>query len=130
MQLKCGYPIKKWNVAKRQVREVLIDRAKARDVISYFELTAHVTAIKLDPDSLALRTMVREIGVKENAARRGMLSALVVYRAGQKQPGLEFLYLASRLGKKTNDILRCWNRELKRVYRYWSGGRHGWAKPT
>jgi hypothetical protein len=130
MKLKCGYPIKKWKDAKQEAKAVLIERAKARDVISYFELTANVTAIKLDSDSLALRTMVREIGVEENAAGRGMLSALVVYRAGQKQPSLGFFALAGRLGKNTNDILRCWNRELKRVYRYWSGGRHRGSKPT
>ena len=35
MQRKCGYPVKKWNDAKRQVREVLINRAKAGDIISY-----------------------------------------------------------------------------------------------
>jgi hypothetical protein len=39
MKLKCGYPIKKWNDAKRQVREVLVERAKAGDVIPYIEVT-------------------------------------------------------------------------------------------
>ena len=123
MKLKCGYPIKKWNDAKRQVRAVLIDRAKARDVISHFELAVRVTAIKLDPDSLALRTMLREIGAEENAVGRGMLSALVVARPGQRQPDLEFLYLAAQLGKNTSDIMWCWLKELKRLFRYWSKAR-------
>ena len=120
MKLKCGYRVKEWNDAKRQVREVLIDCAKARDVISYFELAVRVAAIKLDPDSLALRTMLREIGNEEHAAGRGMLTALVVSTASQRRPDLEFFYLATQLGKNTNDVLRCWINELKRLFRYWS----------
>ena len=81
MRLKCGYPIKKWNEAKRQVKAVLIDRAKAGDIIPYVELTVHVTAIKISPQSFALTTMLREIAAEENAASQGMLTALVVYRA-------------------------------------------------
>jgi hypothetical protein len=120
MKLKCGDPVKAWRQAKREVRETLIERSKARDVISYFELAVRVTAIKLDPDSLALRTMLREIGAEENVAGRGMLSALVVSRPGQRQPDLEFLYLAGRLGKNISDIWQCWLKELKRLFRYWS----------
>ena len=123
MKLKCGYPVKKWNDAKRQVREVLINRAKAGDIISYAELTVHVTAIKISPQSFALRTMLREIAAEESAAGRGMLTAIVVYSSGDMQPGPGFFDLAGRLGKNTNDILRCWIRELKRVYSYWSGAK-------
>jgi hypothetical protein len=123
MKLKCGYRVKEWHQAKQEVKAVLVDRAKAKDVISYFELAVRVAAIKLDPDSLALRTMLREIGNEEHAAGRGMLTALVVSTAGQRQPDLEFLYLATQLGKNTSDIWRCWIRELKRLFRYWSKAR-------
>lgn len=121
MQRKCGYPIKKWNVAKRQVREVLIDRAKAGDVIPYIELTRNITAIQLMPQSFALTTMLREIAAEENAAGRGMVTAIVVYSSGDMQPDPGFFDLAGRLGKNTNDTLRCWIKELKRVHGYWSG---------
>jgi hypothetical protein len=120
MQRKCGYPIKKWKDAKRQVREVLIDRAKAKDVIPYVDLTRNITAIKLEPQSFALRTMLREIAAEENAAGRGMLTALVVYNSGDMQPGPGFFDLAGRLGKNTNDQLRVWIKELRWVYSYWS----------
>jgi hypothetical protein len=120
MRPRCGYSAKDWRQAKQEVKTVLIGQAKARAVISYFEVAARVTAIKLDPDSLALRTLLREIGVEENAAGRGMLSALVVYRPGKRQPDLEFLKLATMLGKNTSDIWRCWLKELKRLFRYWS----------
>ena len=97
--MKCGYPVKKWNDAKRQVREVLINRAKAGDIISYLELSCNITAIKLEPQSFALRTMLREIAAEENAAGRGMLTALVVYSSGDMQPGPGFFDLAGRLGR-------------------------------
>jgi hypothetical protein len=122
MKLKCGYPIKKWNKAKREVRAVLIECAKTKDIISYIELTGQITAIQLEPQSFALRTMLREISAEENAAGRGMLTALVVYNSGDMQPGPGFFDLADKLGKNTDDILRCWIKELNRVYAYWSKG--------
>lgn len=76
MQLKCGYPVKKWNDAKREVREVLIERAKAGDIIPDVELTRNITAIQLEPQSFALTIMLREIAAEENAAGRGMLTAV------------------------------------------------------
>ena len=120
MQRKCGYPTTKWNAAKRQVMEVLTDRAKAGDVIPYIELTRNITAIQLEPQSFALTTMMREIAAEEHAAGRGMLTALVVYSSGDMQPGPGFFALAGRLGKNTNDQLRVWIKELKRVYGYWA----------
>lgn len=123
MKLKCGYPIKKWNDAKRQVRAVLIDRAKAGDKIPYDELTRNITVIQLEPQSFALTTMLWEIAAEEHAAGRGMLTALVVYSSGDMQPGPGFFDLAGRLGKNTSDVLRCWIKELKRVYGYWAKGR-------
>jgi hypothetical protein len=110
MQLNCGYPIKNWNSAKWQIKAVLIDRAKARDIISYVELTAHVTAIQLEPQSFALTTMLREIAPEEHAAGRGLLTALVVYSSGNMQPGPGFFD------------------ELKRVHAFWSTARLSGSK--
>jgi len=121
MKLKCGYPVRKWDAAKREVRAVLIERAKAGDIIPYVELTRNITAIQLEPQSFALTIMLREIAAEEHAAGRGMLTALVVYSSGDMQPGPGFFDLADRLGKNTNDTLKCWIKELKRVYGYWSG---------
>ena len=102
---------------------MLIARAKARDIISYKELVGQVTAIQLEPQSFALRTMLREIAAEEHAAGRGMLTALVVYNSGDMQPGPGFFALAGRLGKNTDDVLRCWIKELQRVYNCWSPAR-------
>ena len=120
MRPRCGYPEKDWHRAKQEVRAVLIHRAKVKDVISFAELVGKVTAIRLDPDSLALSKLLREIAVAEHAAGRGMLTAVFVYGAGDMQPGPGFFNLAGRLRKNTHDTLRCWIKELKRVYAYWA----------
>jgi hypothetical protein len=99
---------------------VLIERAQSGDIIPYIELTRNITAIQLEPQSFALTTMLREIAAEEHEAGRGMLTALLFYHSGDMQPGPGFFDLAGRLGKNTNDILRCWIKELKRVHAYWS----------
>jgi hypothetical protein len=76
VRLKCGYSAEKWRQAKREIKAVLIARAKARDIISYWELVGQVTAIQLEPDSSAMSTMLREITAEEHAAGRSMLTAL------------------------------------------------------
>lgn len=130
MRPRCGYPAKDWHRAKQEVRAALIQRAKAKDVISFAELVRKVTAIQLDPDSLALSKLLREIAVAEHAAGRGMLSAVVVYSNGDMQPGPGFFNLAGRLRKNTYDSLRCWIKELKRVYGYWAKAKdNGKRKP-
>jgi hypothetical protein len=48
-------PAAKWRQAKREIKAVLVARAKARDVISYKELVGQVTAIQLEPDSPAFK---------------------------------------------------------------------------
>jgi hypothetical protein len=107
-----------WHQAKREIKTVLIARAKARDVISYKELVGQVTALQLEPHSFALSIMLREIAAEEHAAGRGMLTAVVAV-----QPGPGFSDLAGRLGKNTDDELRCWIKELQRVYNCWSQAR-------
>ena len=49
-------PAEKWRHAKREVQAVLI--ARARHIIAYIELVGQVTAIQLEPQSLALRPCV------------------------------------------------------------------------
>ena len=47
------------------------------------------------------------------------MSALVVHKIGDMQPGPGFFELAEELGKDTSDILRCWMAELKKVHSSW-----------
>ena len=50
--------------------------------------------------------MLGEISSEEDAAGRGMLTVLVVHRAGDMQPGPGFFELAKQLGRNTSNILK------------------------
>jgi hypothetical protein len=57
---------------------------------------------------------------EEAAAGRGMLTAVVVRKYGDKKPGPGFFELAKHLGRDTNDTDTCWIEELNIVYAIWS----------
>lgn len=121
MSATYGFTPEEWQTAKAEMRDVLIERAKVRGMIPYSELTQSVESIHLEPDSYALAAMLGEISAEEDAAGRGMLSVIVVYKDGDMQPGPGFFELAEELGRDTSDILSCWISELKSVHRVWSG---------
>lgn len=120
MQMKYGYPLMDWNNAKKEMKQILVDRAKVRGMIPYSELVEQVKTIDLEPWSATLASMLGEISTEEDAAGRGMLTVIVVHKYGDMQPGPGFFELAEELGRDTSDILRCWIEELKRVHAYWS----------
>jgi len=119
---KYEYPIDKWNEAKEEMKQILIRRAKVRGMIPYSELAGKINAISIQPESYALAAMLGEISSEENAAGHGMLSVVVVHKAGDMQPGPGFFKFAKELGRDTSDILKCWVDELKKVHAYWSVG--------
>jgi hypothetical protein len=63
--------------------------------------------------------MLGEITREEASAGRGMLTALVVHKYGDMQPGPGFFELAGEIGRNTSDIFACWIREVKKVRAYW-----------
>jgi len=121
MATKYGYEEQKWDAAKAEMREALVERAKVRGMIPYSELVEKIMTIELEPNSFALAAMLGEVSTEEAEADRGMLSVLVVHKVGDMQPGPGFFELAGQLGRDTSDILKCWVDELKKVHRAWSG---------
>ena len=45
-----------------------------------------------------------------------MMTALVVHKEGDYQPGPGFFELAKELGRDVTDIEKCWVAEFKRVH--------------
>lgn len=115
-----GYSLVDWDNAKEEMRSILIELARVGETIPFSELVRLVQAIKLQPRSPALAGMLGEICSEEDAARRGMLSAVVVHKRGDKLPGKGFFNLAKNLGRDTSDTRKCWEDESKRVHSYWS----------
>ena len=120
MTTKYGYEYYEWVAAKREMRDVLIERARHGGTISCSELIPMVTTISFEPEAYAFAAMLGEISSEEAAAGRGMLSVVVVQKSGEMQPGRGFFDLAKRLGRDTSDTAKCWIEELKHVHHVWS----------
>jgi len=119
MSTKYGYPLDKWNKAKEEMRQILVEIARVRGRIPYSELVSKIQTIRLEPESYGLAAMLGEISSEEDAAGHGMLSVIVVHKYGDMQPGPGFFQLAKDLGRDTSDILKCWVDEFNKVHGYW-----------
>ena len=64
--------------------------------------------------------MLEEISREEDAAGRGMLSALVVHKTGEQKPGGGFFTLAEKLGRDITDRDKVWIEEVIKVRAAWS----------
>ena len=110
----------KWDKAKSEAKEALVERAKVRGMIPYSDLVTSINAINLQAHDPRLFQLLGEVSSEEDAAGRGMLTVIVVHRSGDMQPGPGFFELAKELGRDTSDILQCWIKELHHVHGYWS----------
>ena len=114
-----GFPQQTWDAAKVEITEVLVARAKLRGAIPYSELVGRVHAINFAAHDPRFFHMLGEISTDDADGGRGMLSALVVHKDGDMQPGPGFFELAKSLGRNTSDVLRFWVEEFKKVHAYW-----------
>ena len=90
-------------------------------MIPYSDLIKHVHSITFDgPHDFRLRSFLGEISAAESSLGRGMLTALVVHKQGDYQPGPGFFDLARQLGHDTSDIEKFWIQEVKRVFAAWT----------
>jgi len=115
-----GFKAEDWQKAKEEMRQILIERAKLCQTITYSDLVSKIKAIDLLPSSPAFWDMLGEISTEENAAGRGMLTVIVVHGQGETMPGAGFFKLARRLGRDFRDERSYWMEELKRVCDHWS----------
>jgi hypothetical protein len=113
-----GYGDEEWAAAKVAARRVLAAHAAAGDTITYAELAAApLGSIPFRPDDAALGRLLGEVSTEEDAAGRGLLSAVVVRKHGGL-PGNGFFTLAARLGRAVGADRRAfWEAELARVRR-------------
>ncbi len=114
-----GFPPTKWNAAKGEATQLLSDYAHRRQMIPYSEFVSKIHSIKIDYHDPRLFHFLGEISKDEYQAGRGMLTALVVHKHGDMQPGPGFFELARELGQDTPDIVKFWIEEVKRVFAAW-----------
>ncbi len=88
-------------------------------MMPYSELVTRIQAIQFDAYDTRLFQLLGEISEEEDEAGRGMISALVVHKTGDMQPGPGFFNVAKDLGRDTSDLLKCWISEVKKVHAHW-----------
>jgi len=115
-----GYSGELWARAKEEARVVLKRVAHARQVIAYCDLVAQITSISFLATDQRFFFLLREISAEEYRAGRGMLTAVVVHKAGDYKPGPGFFDLARSLGLNAADTDRLWIEQINKVHDYWS----------
>ena len=118
-----GFSQQEWDNAKREAREVLINTAIRKSVISYSALVARIQAIEIGAHDPRLADLLAQISEDEDEQVRGMLSVVVVHQHGDMMPGQGFFNLAGELGRDITDHNECWVTELNNIYATWSHGR-------
>lgn len=116
--------LKKWNGCREEMKKILIARAKLRVMVAYSDLIKKVSIIHFDIDLIdhrnLLAQMLGEISLEEDRSGRGMLSAIVVHKYGDQEPGQGFFEFAEILGRDISDKLKFWVNEVKAIYSYWA----------
>lgn len=115
-----GFESAQWDAARQQAKAILVDVATRKGRIAYSELVGQISALRLEPHDARLFHLLGEISSDEDKAGRGMLTAIVVHKSGDMQPGPGFFELARSLGRNTKDPLVCWISEFNKVHDYWA----------
>lgn len=92
------------DIAKARNEAMASMRAAAQrgETITYSQLVKGIEAMELSPRSDVLAKILDDISLAEDAAGRGMLSAVVVHAADQL-PGEGFNKLGKQLGRDVSD---------------------------
>lgn len=114
-----GFTGVQWRTAKKQAREVLMEKAKQRSTIKYWELVKLISSMPFEPHDSELGDLLREISTEEDTAGRGMLTAVVVRKRGGL-PARGFFHLAESFGRDVFNKRQFWLEEIGKVYDYWS----------
>jgi hypothetical protein len=115
-----GFDPIQWEAAKSEAKQVLAKCAGDRRMIPYSDFVKEIRSIYSDHHDVRLSHFLGEISTEESIAGRGMLTALVVHKHGDYQPGPGSFECASSLGRDTSDIVKCWIDEVKKVFAAWN----------
>ena len=107
-----------WDDVQAEIRQLIIETAKAKQLIAYSELTGMLQTAYVHYHSHILTRMLINIGSEEQAAGRPILPALVISKQSGR-PGPGYFKLAPGEAE-VGDPIQEWEQEVQRVYLYWS----------
>jgi hypothetical protein len=109
-----GFKADAWERAKREAILAIVSAGRRDQFISYSELAAAIRSVHVEPHDFAMNRLLDEISKEEEAAGRGILTALVVFK-GEPVPGEGFWATARDVGRVWSDKWVFWAEEVKRV---------------
>jgi hypothetical protein len=84
--------------------------------MTYTDLCGDISAIRFEPHDQSLAHLLGQVSTEEDAAGRGMLTAVVVHKH-DGWPGPGFFDLARSLGRRVVDKEQMWIAEIKELQR-------------
>ncbi len=108
-----------WDAAKHEIRDILIELAKARQTITYSELTERLTSVSVHYHSYAFARLLIAACEDAYAAGEGRLCALVVTKH-TGIPGGGFFSYAAEQGEDIGDPQVYWQAVLDEVFDHWA----------
>ena len=85
-----GITAPQWDAARADAKSALALCAKRQQMIPYSDFVKKLSSTNLEHRDPRLFHFMGEISEEENEAERGMLTALVVHKRGDMQPGPSF----------------------------------------
>ncbi len=109
-----GFERVAWESAKREAIRAIVRAGRKEELITYSDLANAITSIHFEPHDFAMNHLLDEISKEEDAAGRGILSALVVLK-DERVPGEGFWATARDIGRIFTDKWVFWAEEVRRV---------------
>jgi hypothetical protein len=109
-----GFTPQAWEAAKREATCAIVRAGRRGQTITYSDLVREITSIQIEPHSYAMNGLLDEISKEEDAAGRGILTALVV-RKEDGVPAEGFWASALDIGRDIKNKDAMWVTEFKRV---------------
>lgn len=126
MSTTYGHATSDWESARDWAARRLQKGARRGELITYSDFStemAHSGDLALEPHSSALAALLGQVNLLEHEAGRPLISALVIHKDGDPEPGTGFWAFARALGIDTGSgrdaQLEFWTREVERCYEQW-----------
>ncbi|MCS6836885.1 MAG: hypothetical protein NZ750_12825 [Anaerolineae bacterium] len=105
-----------WQDAKAEVRAILIETARQRQLITYGQITERLQCLHAHPGSYVFTALLREVCADVEREGGGMVCALVVTKADGR-PGAGYW---RGMPCPQGDLEACWRAECEVVWDIWS----------
>lgn len=109
-----GFERDAWERGKLEAICAIVRAGKNGKLITYTELSNSITNIRIEPHDFAMIRLLDEISKEEDAAGRGILTALVVLK-DEQVPAEGFWASARDIGRPISDKWAFWAEEVNRV---------------